>query len=130
MMSKKYSILVVEDEPSMITLIRYNLEMAGYQFYSARNGRDAIAFCQKTIPDLIISDIGMPEIDGFELREFLLNDEKFRKIPFIFLTAKTQGEDQFRSMRLGVSNFLTKPFEPELLLITVKDVLNLLNKTE
>jgi CheY-like chemotaxis protein len=90
MMSKKHTILVVEDEPSMVTLI--------------------------------ISDIGMPEIDGFELRQLLLNDEKLRRIPFIFLTAKTRGEDQFRSMRLGVSHFLTKPFEPELLLLTVKDI--------
>jgi CheY-like chemotaxis protein len=123
MMSKKYTILVVEDEPSMVTLIKYNLETAGYVLYSARNGREAIDFCQRKLPDLIISDIGMPEIDGFELRQFLLNDEKFRKIPFIFLTAKTRGEDQFRSMRLGVSHFLTKPFEPELLLLTVKDIL-------
>ena len=123
-MSKKHTILVVEDEPSMVTLIKYNLETAGYILYSARNGRVAITFCQHTLPDLIISDIGMPEIDGFELRQLLLNDEKLRRIPFIFLTAKTRGEDQFRSMRLGVSHFLTKPFEPELLLLTVKDILS------
>ena len=129
-MSKRQTILVVEDEPSMITLIKYNLETAGYLIYSARNGREAINFCQQTLPDLIISDIGMPEIDGFELRQFLLNDEKFRKIPFIFLTAKTRGEDQFRSMRLGVTHFLTKPFEPELLLLTVEDILNTREKKE
>jgi len=128
-MSKKQTILVVEDEPSMITLIKYNLETAGYILFSARNGREAITFCEHTRPDLIISDIGMPEIDGFELRQLLLNDEKLRRIPFIFLTAKTRGEDQFRSMRLGVSHFLTKPFEPELLLLTVKDILST-NKEE
>ena len=121
--SEKKTILVVEDEQSMIILIKYNLESAGYNIYSVINGREALDYCSSNIPDLIISDIGMPEMDGFELRQSLLNDERLRAIPFIFLTAKTQSEDQFKGVRLGVSHFLTKPFEPELLLMTVADIL-------
>ena len=122
-MSKKYSILLVEDEDSMVTLIRYNLEQAGYIFSSVKNGKLALEFCERQQPDLIISDISMPEMDGYELREKLINNEKFRDIPFIFLTAKTQVDDKFRGMGLGVSHFLIKPFEPELLLLTVSDIL-------
>ena len=116
-------ILVVEDEASMVTLIRYNLESEGYKINSAKNGREAIEFCRTNRPDLIISDIGMPEMDGFELREKVLNDENLRTIPFIFLTAKTKSEDQLKGVQLGVNHFLTKPFEPELLLMTVADIL-------
>ena len=122
-MSKKFSVLLVEDEDSMVTLIRYNLEQAGYIFSSVKNGKLALEFCERQQPDLIISDISMPEMDGYELREKLINNEKFRDIPFIFLTAKTQVDDKFRGMGLGVSHFLIKPFEPELLLLTVSDIL-------
>ena len=117
------TILAVEDENHMITLMKYNLEAAGYKFNSVKNGVEAIAFCRKFKPDLIISDIGMPEMDGYQLREYLLQDAQLAKIPFIFLSAKTQSEDLFRGMRLGVSHFLTKPFEPRLLIETVAAVL-------
>ena len=124
-MNKKYSILLVEDEESMVTLIKYNLEQAGYVFSYVKNGKRALEFCHRQPPDLIISDISMPEMDGYELRENLINDQKFRDIPFIFLTAKTQTDDKFRGMGLGVSHFLIKPFEPELLLLTVSDILGI-----
>ena len=125
MINEKKTILVVEDEQSMITLIRYNLESAGYIIYSVKNGHEALDYCKGDKPDLIISDIGMPGMDGFELRQSLLDDERLRAIPFIFLTAKTQSEDQLKGIRLGVSHFLTKPFEPELLLMTVADILGI-----
>ena len=120
----KKTILLVEDEESMITLIRYNLESAGYNIHSVKNGLEALDYCKTKHPDLIISDVAMPEMDGYELRQALLDDEKLRTIPFIFLTAKTQSEDHFRGIKLGVSHFLTKPFEPEFLLMTVADILN------
>jgi len=124
MSEKKKTILLVEDEQSMITLIKYNLESAGYNIYSVRNGREALKYCDSNIPDLIISDIGMPEMDGFEFRQALLNNEELRIIPFIFLTAKIQSDDQFKGIKLGVNHFLTKPFEPEFLLMTVADILS------
>jgi len=123
MLSKKYTILLVEDEESMVILIKYNLEQAGYIFFSVKNGKLALEFCNKHQPDLIISDISMPEMDGYELRENLINNEDFREIPFIFLTAKTQTDDKFRGLGLGVNHFLIKPFEPELLLLTVSNIL-------
>ncbi len=122
-MNNKQTILLVEDEESMVTLIRYNLEQAGYHFASVKNGRLALEFCKKEKPDLIISDISMPEMDGYELREELIKDENFRDIPFIFLTAKTQTDDKFRGIELGVNHFLIKPFEPELLLMTISYIL-------
>jgi DNA-binding response OmpR family regulator len=123
MANKKYTILLVEDEESMVTLIRYNLEQAGYIFSSVKNGKLALEFCNRQKPDLIVSDISMPEMDGYELRESLINNENFRDIPFIFLTAKTQADDKFRGLGLGVNHFLIKPFEPELLLLTVSNIL-------
>jgi CheY-like chemotaxis protein len=124
-LSKKYTILLVEDEDSMVTLIKYNLEQAGYIFSSAKNGKHALEYCHRQRPDLIISDISMPEMDGYELRENLIKNNNFRDIPFIFLTAKTQTEDKFRGMGLGVNHFLIKPFEPELLLLTVSNILEI-----
>ena len=123
-MDKKYTILLVEDEDSMVTLIKYNLEQAGYNFSFVKNGKLALDFCRKHKPDLIISDISMPEMDGYELRENLIADENFRDIPFIFLTAKTQTDDKFRGVKLGVYHFLIKPFEPELLLLTISNILD------
>ena len=76
-MNKKYTILVVEDEQSMVMLIKYNLESEGYLFHSVNNGKEALQFCQNQRPDLIISDIGMPEMDGFEFREHLIKDENY-----------------------------------------------------
>jgi two-component system alkaline phosphatase synthesis response regulator PhoP len=122
--NKQYTILLVEDEDSMVTLIKYNLEQAGYIFFFAKNGKLALEFCHKQRPDLIISDISMPEMDGYELREKLITDENFRDIPFIFLTAKTQSDDKFRGIGLGVNHFLIKPFEPELLLLTISNILD------
>jgi two-component system alkaline phosphatase synthesis response regulator PhoP len=121
--SKGHTILLVEDEKSMVTLIKYNLEQAGYIFSSVKNGKLALEFCNRNRPDLIISDISMPEMDGYELRENLINNENFRDIPFIFLTAKTQTDDKFRGLGLGVNHFLIKPFEPELLLLTISNIL-------
>jgi len=122
--NRRYKILLVEDEESMVTLIKYNLEQAGYIFSSVKNGKLALDFCEKEKPDLIISDISMPEMDGYELREELIKDENFRNIPFIYLSAKTQTEDKFKGIRLGVNHFLIKPFEPELLLLTISTILN------
>ena len=122
-MSKLNRILLVEDEESMVTLIKYNLEQAGYIFSSVKNGKLALEFCNRNRPDLIISDISMPEMDGYELRENLINNENLRDIPFIFLTAKTQTDDKFRGLGLGVNHFLIKPFEPELLLLTISNIL-------
>jgi CheY-like chemotaxis protein len=121
--SKKYTILLVEDEESMVTLIKYNLEQEGYIFSFVKNGKLALEFCNRQRPDLILSDISMPEMDGYELRERLIANENFRDIPFIFLTAKTQTDDKFRGMGLGVNHFLIKPFEPELLLLTISSIL-------
>lgn len=115
--------MLVEDEESMVTLIKYNLEQAGYIFSSVKNGKLALEFCNRNRPDLIISDISMPEMDGYELRENLINNENLRDIPFIFLTAKTQTDDKFRGLGLGVNHFLIKPFEPELLLLTISNIL-------
>lgn len=122
-MNKRNTILLVEDEESMVTLIKYNLEQAGYLFSSVKNGKLALDFCNRNRPDLIISDISMPEMDGYELRENLINNIDFRDIPFIFLTAKSQTDDKFRGMGLGVNHFLIKPFEPELLLLTISNIL-------
>lgn len=121
--TKNHRILLVEDDQSMVTLIKYNLEMEGYRFTSMRNGREALGFCKKQPPDLIISDISMPEMDGFEFREELIKNEQLQKIPFMFITAKVQADDKMHGLQLGVTHFLIKPFEPELLLLTVADIL-------
>jgi two-component system alkaline phosphatase synthesis response regulator PhoP len=124
MKNSQKKILLVEDEQSMITLIRYNLETEGYRLIAYKNGKEAIEYCIQDPPDLIISDIGMPGMDGFQLREQLIEHETLQKIPFIYITAKVQSEDKLKAMQLGVSHFLTKPFEPEFLLLTIASILD------
>lgn len=108
-MSKK--ILLIEDD----TVLRENtaelLELSGYDVFTAPDGRKGIEAAWESMPDAILCDIMMPEIDGYGVLEALSKDEQTRKIPFIFLTAKTERKDVRKGMELGADDYLTKPFE-------------------
>ncbi|MBN1937343.1 MAG: response regulator [Anaerolineae bacterium] len=116
-------ILVAEDDPSMREGICDTLELEGYAVCAAANGREALGVMQETVPDLIISDIMMPEMDGYRFYEAVRQHEAWLAIPFIFLTAKDQREDIRLGRRLGADDYLTKPFDSEDLLIAVQSKL-------
>lgn len=113
------NILVVEDNAAMLEGIRDILEMAGYQVVTALDGQDALELMEQQPPDLIVSDIMMPRMDGYQFFSAVRANPKWLSIPFIFLTAKDQQVDVRLGKQLGADDYLTKPFEPEDLLVTV-----------
>ena len=115
----KHSILVVEDEHTLRRLLEYRLGKQ-YDVRTAANGEEAIERIAEEIPDLIISDIMMPRMDGFALQAALQEDKSTRAIPFIFLTAKADDSSRMRGMRMGVDDYITKPFDIEQLLTRIE----------
>lgn len=116
-------ILVAEDDPSMREGICDTLELEGYEVRAAANGQEALEAMQETAPDLIISDIMMPEMNGYQFYQSVRQHEAWLSIPFIFLTAKDQRQDIRLGRQLGVDDYLTKPFDPEDLVIAVQSKL-------
>lgn len=119
-------ILIVEDEKPILNLIRMNLMDAGYDYLCAENGLEAANILEKERFDLILLDIMLPEIDGYELLEYIRPME----IPVIFITAKSDVMDRVRGLRLGAEDYITKPFEIIELLARVETVLRRYKKTE
>ena len=117
------SILVVEDDIAMRDGICEILELAGYTASVASNGREALELLEKVAPELIISDIMMPEMDGYHFYRHVREDDRWLTVPFIFLTAKGEKADILRGKSMGVDDYLVKPFEPQELLVAVESKL-------
>jgi len=118
----KARLLVVEDEPNLLLGIRDILKLDGYEVITAQNGREALEALHAIdgqLPDLIVSDIMMPQLDGIELLEEVRKHDNWVAIPFIFLTAKGEKSDVQRGKIMGVDDYLTKPFDADDLLVAV-----------
>jgi two-component system KDP operon response regulator KdpE len=113
-------ILVVDDEERMVRFIRMNLEHDGFQVSEAFNGKQAIQKLRDVTPDLILLDIMMPDLDGFEVLETL---REISNVPVIMLTAKGEEDDRVRGLERGADDYVTKPFSPRELVSRVKAVL-------
>jgi DNA-binding response OmpR family regulator len=105
-----YRILIVEDEPGMIELLSVALEDEGFIISIANNGEQGLKKVEEEDPDLIISDVMMPDMDGYEFCEQLRENPKTASIPFIFLTAKKDVSDRVRGLNLGADDYISKPF--------------------
>jgi len=121
-MPKQKKILVVDDERHIVRLVQVNLERAGHQVVSAFDGMEALKKVESEKPDLIVLDVMMPRMDGFEVLKRLKAGEKTKDIPVVMLTAKAQDADVFRGWASGVDCYLTKPFNPVELLTFVKRI--------
>lgn len=117
------TILTVEDSPNIRRLVAYNLKRAGFKVLEAGNGKEAVRLLQKSVPDLIILDIRMPEMDGFQLLELLRRFPKAAAIPVVMMTALSQPSDVDRALSLGVVDYLVKPLDPAVLIAKVKEAL-------
>jgi DNA-binding response OmpR family regulator len=113
-------ILVVDDEPRMIGFIRMNLELEGHLVIEAHNGLEALDAVRTQLPDLVLLDIMMPELDGFETLRML---REFSDIPVIMLTAKGDENDKVYGLELGADDYVTKPFGPRELSSRIKAVM-------
>lgn len=113
-------ILVVDDEPRMIRFIRMNLELERYRVIEASNGLEALDQIRDQLPDLVILDVMMPDLDGFETLELL---REVSSVPVIMLTVKADEDDKVRGLALGADDYITKPFSPRELTGRVNAVL-------
>jgi two-component system KDP operon response regulator KdpE len=113
-------VLVVDDEPRMIGFIRMNLELEGHRVIEAHNGLEALESIRTKLPDLVLLDVMMPELDGFETLRML---REFSSIPVIMLTAKGEENDKVYGLELGADDYVTKPFGPRELSSRIKAVL-------
>ncbi|NWF91295.1 MAG: response regulator [Syntrophaceae bacterium] len=122
-MSKK-KILVVDDEPDLVETVRFPLEIEGFNVLVSYNGEDALNLARKENPDLILLDLMLPKLDGYKVCRLLKFDEKYKHIPIIMLTAKTQEKDKVLGMETGADEYVTKPFDMDELMKKVKQYLN------
>lgn len=121
-------ILIVDDEASLRTLVRANLEVDGLEVSEAVDGIEAMRILAESQPDLILLDIMMPGKDGIEVLEDLAADKKLKGIPVILLTAKGEQEDLEKGAALGARGHITKPFDPEQMVRTVKAALGMIRR--
>jgi DNA-binding response OmpR family regulator len=115
-------ILAVDDEPSIRRLVEVNLQRAGYAITTAPDGQEALNQIARERPDMVLLDVMMPRMDGFELLRRLKADPTTANIPVLMLTAKAQDADVFRGLQSGADFYLTKPFNPKELLMWVQRV--------
>ncbi len=122
-----YKILVVDDEPSIVRLMEFILARQGHEMLVAVNGEEALEKVRAAQPDLVLLDIMMPRIDGYEVARALRADPETARMPIIMLSAKAQEEDIQKGMDVGVNKYITKPFSPEHLVHVVADYLHRLH---
>jgi len=116
-------ILIVDDEPSIVVPIQFLMEQQGYSVLVAENGEDALDVIYKYKPDLILLDIMLPRIDGYEVCEIVRLDPEYRNIKIIFLTAKGREVEIAKGLALGANAYVTKPFSNTELIAKVKELL-------
>lgn len=122
-------LLVVDDDPGLLLAVSETLRAEGYDVKTARRGAEALIIVAQTLPDLIISDIRMPGMDGYQLVRNLRSNARTRLVPIVFLTAKDEIADRIQGFRTGVDAYLTKPFEPEELAAIVRSILRRVERT-
>jgi DNA-binding NarL/FixJ family response regulator len=122
-------LLVVDDEPNLLRAVAACLKAEDYEVSTARSGHEALMQLAESLPDLIISDIRMPGMDGYKLARQLRNCARTSLVPIVFLTAKDETADRIEGFRVGIDAYLTKPFEPEELIAVVNAILQRVERT-
>lgn len=117
-------ILVCDDDPIILRLLQVNLELEGYDVLAAHHGEEAVDIALNEHPDLVICDIMMPRMDGYQTARQLKGDPSTEDIPIVFLSAKAQQSDIEKGEEFGVQGYLTKPFDPNELLELVERLVN------
>ena len=121
---KQKKILIVDDEPDFVETVRFPLETEGYSVLVASDGEEGLHQARKEVPDLILLDIMLPKMDGYKVCRLLKFDERYRHIPILMMTAKTQPKDRVLGMDTGADAYITKPFDVEQLVEHVKSYLS------
>jgi len=117
------NILLVEDEKSIITLIKYNLEKEGFKVFCTETGEDALKIIKEKTPDLVILDWMLPDTSGIDVCRQIKIDKKLKNIPVLILTAKGEPDDKIKGLEVGADDYVTKPFNNKELLLRVKSLI-------
>lgn len=116
-------ILIVDDEQDIVETLKFMLEVQGYECFCAYDGESGLNMAKEIIPDLIILDVMMPKINGYKISRLLKYDNKYKDIPIIMITARSQDEDKIIGEETGVNEYITKPFEIDFVVERVKSYL-------
>jgi two-component system phosphate regulon response regulator PhoB len=119
----KANVLVVEDDEDILELVRYNLEREGYQVQCTTSGEEAVKMAKEKLPDLVVLDLMLPDVDGLEVCKTLKSDDKTAHVPIIMLTAKGEEADVVVGLEMGADDYIVKPFSPRIFLARIKTVL-------
>ena len=123
MTAKKARVLVVDDEPDALELVEFNLRNEGFDVTSAVDGNEALRKAREIIPDVILLDLMLPEVDGLEVCKIIRRNDVTSDIPIIMLTAKADEIDRVLGLELGADDYLTKPYSPRELILRIKNLL-------
>lgn len=116
-------VLIVEDEAAIVTILRYNLERAGYRVSEAGDGEEALLHIREELPDVVLLDWMLPKLSGLEVCRQLRRDQASRNLPIIMLTARGEEDDRVRGLDSGADDYVTKPFSPQEVIARVRAVL-------
>jgi DNA-binding NarL/FixJ family response regulator len=116
-------LLLIDDDPNLILLVKDYLEFRGYEVVAAGNGIEALDSLKQKLPDLIVCDVMMPEMDGYTFVQHIREDSRTNWIPVLFLSAKGQSQDRVKGLNTGADVYMSKPFEPEELVAQVESLL-------
>ena len=116
-------ILIVDDEQDIVESLKFVLEASDYTCYTADNGEDGLRLAKEIVPDLMILDVMMPKINGYKISRLLKYDAKYKNIPILMVTARSQEEDKLIGEETGADEYITKPFELEEVVKKVEEYL-------
>ena len=122
-MTDKKRILIVDDEDDLRNMLKFRLEAMDYDVSEAADGHEGLDRARSGRPDLIILDLMLPKMDGFKVCRMLKFDEKYKHIPIIMFTARAQEKDKQIGKEMGADAYITKPFDPDILLDKIKELL-------
>lgn len=122
-MSERRLVLVVDDDPSVLLLSRVNLELDGFRVLEAADGATALELARAQPPDIVLLDLMLPDVDGWQVLRALKDDPQLTEVPVVILTARTDDQDKVRSLTSGAAEYMTKPFSPFALAHVIEDVL-------
>jgi DNA-binding response OmpR family regulator len=121
--SERRLVLVVDDDPSVLLLCRVNLELDGFRVLEAADGATALELARAQPPDVVLLDLMLPDVDGWQVLRALKDDPQLTEVPVVILTARTDDQDKVRSLTSGAAEYMTKPFSPFALAHVIEDVL-------
>ena len=125
MSDRKPRILIVDDEPDLLTVLRFGLEAAGFEVVQASDGEQGLALARQVMPDLMILDLMLPRMDGYKVCRALKFDERYKKIPVFILSARSGEQDRKLALEMGADAFVTKPYDMRALVGRIRQKLGL-----